>query len=366
MISGDLWAGAEVQVYTLLRVLKDMPALKIFAIVLNEGKLSRELKTIGIETTVIEENQTGFFEIYRLAKEWLRDKDIDLLHTHRYKENILGALLKRAGMTRHLIQTIHGSSEPFRGIRYFKSILTGALNAIATNHYFDRVITVSQDLKERLGQKIKNGEFVTIHNSVDISSIAPTKPSDKIRNELGIRSGQPVIGTAGRMVPIKGFDILLSAAQKFLKERPEAIFIIAGDGPLKSRLERQAKELGIAENVKFLGFRDDIVDVINCLDIFVISSYHEGIPTAVLEAMSLNKVVVSTAVGGINEIITDGISGVLVNPADPSALAGACLKVLRDKTLGDNLRIQAKQRVEEEFSAELQAARTLEVYKEIV
>lgn len=366
LISGDLWAGAEVQAYILLDALREVPSIKQFAIVLNEGKLSNELKKSGIETVVIEEKNYGFIQIYRLLKRWMEDREIDILHTHRYKENALGTLLKIGGSTKYLIQTVHGGNEPFPGIRKIKNVFTGMINSFVTRYYFDRIITVSIDIKENLSKKINPQKIVTIHNSVNISAIKPVRSADDIKNELGIKLNQLLIGTVGRMVAIKGFDILLSAIRIIIATKPEIMLLLAGDGPLKPALMQRAQELHIGENVMFLGFREDIVDIINCFDIFVISSHHEGIPTAMLEAMVLKKAVISTNVGGIPEVIQDGVSGILANPGNAESIATACLKVLENPGLRVRLENRAEVRVREGFSSQVQKDCFLGLYKEIL
>ncbi len=366
IISGDLWAGAEVQVHTLLKTLKESSSIELYAIVMNKGRLLSELDKLGFMTTLIDENNFSFFNICRLAGAWLKDKKIDIIHAHRYKENILGAYLKKRKYTRYLVQTVHGIPEPFAGLKKIKNALTGAVNIFVTKHYFDKIIAVSADIRDSYSGKIDSVKLATIHNSVNIPNVLMAKSAAEMRREFGIKPGQRVIGTAGRMVPVKGLDIFLEASKIIIDKHPETKILLAGDGPLKQDLIRKAHQLGIYKNTMFLGFRDDILDILNGLDIFVISSYHEGIPTAVLEAMALGKVVIGTAVGGMSEIIADGVSGMLVQPANPPVLAKACLKVLADEKLAKQTGIAAVNRIKEEFSSEIQVARTIELYEGLI
>jgi len=363
--SGALWAGAEVKAFNLLNALREEPSIKQYAIILNEGQLSVELKKSGIETVVIEESNHGFIQIYKLSKKWMKDKDIDILHTNRYKENIIGALLKFSGLTKYLIQTVHGGNEPFRGIKKIKNAFTGMINSFVSRFYFDRIITVSIEIEEDLNKKINPRKIMTIHNSVDISSIKPVKSADDIKNELGVSSNRLLIGAVGRMVAIKGFDILLSAVRIMITAKPEILLLLAGDGPLRPALMQRAQELNISENVMFLGFREDIVDIINCIDIFLISSHHEGIPTVMLEAMALKKAVISTNVGGIPEVIEDGVTGILVSTGDAELLAIACLRILENPELKVQLGKKAEARIREGFTSKVQKDCFVRLYKEI-
>jgi len=366
LISGDLWAGAEVQMYTLVMSLKTLPDINVSAIVLNEGKLAVKLRDAGLEVAVIEESKNNFFRILRHIKDILNNKNIDILHTHRYKENILGALLKKNGIVQHLIQTVHGINEPLKGIKILKAKLYSYLNLYYTRKYFDKVLTVSFDIQNKMSGRIDPDRLVTIHNAIDPDSLTIKRTADKIREELGIEENQPIIGTAGRMVPIKGYDIFLDMAKIILEKKPESRFLLVGDGPLKQELEDIAQKLGIENMVIFPGFRDDIIDIINCFDIFVISSYHEGIPMVLLEAMALRKAVVATSVGGINEIIENDVSGILVNPGDAKALSEACIKVMDNINLKKNLEIEAKRRIDMEFSSNILKTRVLNLYQEII
>jgi glycosyltransferase involved in cell wall biosynthesis len=117
--------------------------------------------------------------------------------------------------------------------------------------------------------------------------------------------------------------------------------------------------------VRLVGFRDDITDFLNILDLCVMSSHHEGIPTVLLESMYLRKPVVATAVGGIPEVVEDERSGLLVEPGDPQALAAACLRAVRDRDLTDRLGRAAKDRVESEFSSDILARRMVDLYQSV-
>jgi len=352
--------------YTLTMALKAVPDISISAIVLNEGKLAVELHKAGIETTVIDESQYGFFSILRQIKDNMKGKDIDILHSHRYKENILGSLLKRDGLVKYLVQTVHGLGEPFTGIKILKTKIISWLNIYFTNKYYDKVITVSNDIQGQLQNKINPEKMITIHNSIDAAKTKPIKPPSDIKKEFGIDENMPVIGSVGRMVPVKGFDLFLKAAKKISESKPDIRFLLVGDGPMKTELEVQAKELGLGSKVIFPGFRNDVIDIINCFDIFIISSYHEGIPMVVLEAMALGKAIVSTSVGGMVEILINGESGLLIDSGNFSALAEGCLKVFESSSLKSKLQRKACERIEEKFDINAHIIRINKLYYGLV
>ncbi len=366
LISGDLWAGAEVQAFTLIRTLSTVADIDISAVILNDGELSEKLHEEGIEVSIIDERKHNFFKIKSLLSRILEGGKIDILHTHRYKENVLGGLVKSRCEIKGLIQTVHGVQEGFSGIKHLKMMFYMNLNDNLTRKRFSKIIAVSHDIEMRLCEKFGKQKVVTIHNAVDASLINPSRPAEEIKRELGIGEGQTVIGSAGRLVPVKGYDVFLKAAKLILRKRPKTIFVIAGDGPLKEELCEMATSLGIGTNVIFTGFRDDVLDLVNAFDIFLVTSVHEGVPMSVLEAMAMRKTVVSTAVGGIMEIIEDNVSGLLADPGSPDALADHCLTVLEDRELRSNIGRNAERRIAQEFSTDRLRNRVLRLYEEIV
>jgi glycosyltransferase involved in cell wall biosynthesis len=366
LISGDLWAGAEVQAHHILSTLSVAPELELAAIVLNEGKLAEKLRNCGLPVRVIDESACGFFTILRRVRKYLQDLGIDILHTHRYKENILGALLKKDGTAGHLVQTIHGLHESFKGIRRLKARLYGFLNDYYTRKYFDWIHTVSFDIRDQMKSQFDADRLVTIHNAIPVSEVRPSGRVSEVASELGVEKGRPLVGSVGRMVPVKGYDRFLQAAHRILNTVPEARFVLTGDGPQLPELQNMAVNLGIADKVTFTGFRNDVLDVIDCLDIFVVSSQNEGIPTVVLEAMYLKKAVVAARVGGIPEIIQDDVDGLLVEPDNAAALAAACIRILQDPDLKRRLGEASRMKVNENFNTGVQAERVLQLYREVL
>jgi glycosyltransferase involved in cell wall biosynthesis len=366
IISGDLWAGAEVQMYTLAQSLSADSRISLSVIVLNDKELALKLREIPVEITVIDESKHGFREIVDHASEALKNKSIDILHSHRYKENILAAMLKKRLDIKYTVQTVHGATEPMSGIRKIKARIYETINRYYTRRFFNRIIAVSSDLQNQLKSKYPPGKLVNIHNSVNHANLKVTKDRNELLKEFRIDNDAIVIGTAGRMVPVKGYDIFLEMAKIIAAECPQARFLLVGDGPLLDDLKKQADNLGLGEKVVFPGFRADIPDILNALDIFVISSHHEGIPMIVLEAMALNLAMVSTAVGGIKEIIEPEISGLFAEPANPKALAEKCLRIIGDPSLRRRIQVAAGKRIENEYSANIQKERLIDLYIQLM
>src|SRR5260370_169326 len=160
---------------------------------------------------------------------------------------------------------------------------------------------------------------------------------------VGLAEDALVVGTVSRLSHQKGHRFLIDAAASVLGHRPEVRFLIAGDGDLMDSLKAQARELGIASHVVFAGHRTDVPDVLGAIDVLAISSLYEGTPLALFESMPPGKAIVSTAVDGCREVLTDGVTGLLVPPGDAPALADGLLTVLGDPALLASLAAQARE-----------------------
>jgi glycosyltransferase involved in cell wall biosynthesis len=363
LISGDLWAGAEAQAEILLSGLQRNPELELSAIILNEGKLSQKLKSLGIRVYVLDEKKHSSLSLFRKVTQILSKNRVQILHTHRYKENVIGGLAALFSGVPHLVKTVHGSAEPFRGIKKIKADFYDFLDRWTTRFLFDKIIVVSSNLAESLKERLNGVSTVCIRNCVDLERIKADKSRAQVRRVLGIEEDSPLIGTAGRLVPIKGLDHLLKATTIMQAEFPGVKVLIIGDGPERKNLESKASSLGINSKVIFTGQREDVYDLICAVDLFVLFSLSEGLPIVLLEALALDVPVVVSAVGGILEVITHLSTGLMVQPKDEQALAQACLSLLQNREQAKALAREGKRMVKEKFSAEIMAQKVFQLYE---
>jgi glycosyltransferase involved in cell wall biosynthesis len=200
----------------------------------------------------------------------------------------------------------------------------------------------------------------------------PVPPIDRrearaaLRAELKLPADAVLIGGAGRLTTQKGFTYALQAFKRIEREFPEAHLLIAGDGPLNMPLKAEARQLGLARRVHFLGWRTDIPNVLAGLDVFVMPSLWEGFGLVLLEAMAQALPVVGSAVSAIPEIVAHGETGLLVPPRDPDALADALRTLLRDPALMRHLGMLGEDRLERMFGADAMIEATAALYHEIV
>jgi glycosyltransferase involved in cell wall biosynthesis/protein-tyrosine-phosphatase len=362
--SGDLWAGAEVQLAASASYLVERPDVELTAILMNEGSLAHELRRLGVPVTVIDESRHTALGILIALTRWLRDHPVEVVHTHRYKETVLGGIAARLAGVPCLVRTVHGQSEALRGWDRGKLRMYEVLDGITLRSFADRIIAVSRRLAARLEESgYETGMVIPIHNGVDLRKVRPSRGRHAVRQELGIEPGHPLLGTVGRLSPVKGHADFLRAARLVLQAEPAARFLIVGDGPLRGELSDLAKQLQIAHACRFVGARSDVYDLVGAMDVFVLPSLDEGIPMALLEAMALGRPVVATAVGGVPEVVADHAAGVLVPPRDAHALSEACLELVREPGWAETIGARARRLVEDAFSHEQSGRELVNAYR---
>ncbi len=289
------------------------------------------------------------FALWRL----LRRERPALVHTHTSKAGAVGRLAAKLAGVPVVIHTPHG--HVFYG--YYGAIVSAIIRLLerllAT--ITDRIVTLTdRGAEEHVQYKIAGPEkFVTIHSGIDIAHYQSVRVDPAVkRKELGIPPEGPIVGTVGRLVPIKGLEWLLKAAPRVLAEFPQAYFVIIGDGPMLGELRELTSKLGIGPRVVFLGAREDAPECLAALDLFVLPSLNEGMGRVLIEAMAVGCPVVATRVGGIPDVVTDRTTGLLVPPRDDRALAEAILTLLQDRSRRVAYGEAARRRVDGRFDVE--------------
>ncbi len=227
----------------------------------------------------------------------------------------------------------------------------------------DRYIAVSREVASRLHETfhIPPGKLKVIPNGIPVTAFnRPANPA--LRATLTPSLERPIILTLARLDKQKGLSYLLEAAAQV----PGALFVLVGDGPERESLETQSRQLGTTERVIFLGYRQDVADLLSICDVMVLPSLFEGLPLSVLEAMAANKPVIATNIGGTNEAVIDNETGLLVPPADSAALAAAIHKLLENPQLSQKLAAAGKKQVQRKFSVEAMVRGVTQTYEEIL
>ncbi len=182
---------------------------------------------------------------------------------------------------------------------------------------------------------------------------------------MGINLSSKVVGTVGRFDEQKGHMFFLKAIPKILQDVPDVRFIFVGDGSLRSKLEKMGRELEVNQNIIFTGVRRDIPEILSIMDVFVLPSIFEGFGIVLLEAMAVGKPVVASRAGGIPEIVEHGLTGILIEPANPSAIAGSVVKLLKNPVEAKRIANAGRAEVERKFTADAMARKIEGVYDEV-
>jgi glycosyltransferase involved in cell wall biosynthesis len=261
---------------------------------------------------------SALFSLWRIM---IREKP-DLVHTHTSKAGILGRCAARLAGVPAVVHTPHGH------------VFYGHFSSPASKIYFlferimacftDRLIALTHgERDDYLALSVGNPKkIVTIHSGVDVDHYLHAKVNIQgKRKSLGLKPEGLVVGTVGWLLPIKGPMYLLEAMDEVWRKHPDAILVYVGKGDLEGELRQEASRMGVSEKVRFLGWRDDVHEILPVLDIFVLPSLNEGMGRVLVEAMAAGRPIVASNVGGIPDLIYQGENGFLVPPADSKALA---------------------------------------------
>lgn len=358
VISGDLWAGAEVMAFYLLNGLNTQPGLELCVILLNHGRLSEALEKAGITIYVIDESNQSFLAIVRKAATIIREWAPHIIHSHRYKENILSYLISITLKKRPaLISTQHGLPENHDGSPNLISRLKSKINYQILASRFDRMVAVSQDVKESLimNYGFQEKRVFVIHNGI----IVPDTTLDcRMKDHF-------LIGSAGRFFPVKDYLFMVEVAREVVKKSNKIRFELAGEGPQLGDIQRLINKYGLEQYLFLRGFLPDMSPFYQELDIYMSTSLHEGIPMSVLEAMAYRLPTIAPKVGGLREIITDGIDGYLLSDRNPEDFANKCLLLHENHTLRHKMAHAAREKITREFSTQRMVENYIDIYRQI-
>lgn len=288
----------------------------------------------------------------------LRQRGIELLHPHDNLSKIIGArAARRAG-----IPVVCHCRDLLKEGPVEKVLLAYQLL------FMDRIIAVSEDNRRlfRLFGRVPD-KVRTIHNGLDPADFDPSRPASLTRQALGIAESDFVVGIIGVFDRIKGHTYLFEALQGMAAGgEGDPVCLVVGDGREGDSLRRDACERGLAERARFLGYRTDVAELLRLMDVVALPSLQESFPRVPLEAMAMGVPVVATTVGGIPESVADGETGILVPPADASALRAALERLRASPPLRKRMGEAGRRRVAERFSIETNVRRTEALYLELL
>ncbi len=306
------------------------------------------------------------------AQQWFlarlfRRRRFDVIHTHSSKAGGLGrvgALLARTKTP--VVHTPHTFAFTFtdqfgprkRGLFLRIERFLGRRTA--------RLVHVSLSERRDVApfRIVPPERAVVIPNGIDAARYADVD-GNLVRRELGLAGGAFLVGTVGLLNEAKGHVHLIDAARRVRERFPGVVIVIAGDGGLRGALERRIREAGLDGTVRLLGYRTDVDRILAALDLFVLPSLWEGLPYVVLEAMASGRPVIASDVNGARDLVADGVTGRLVRPAHPDALADAILQLLEDPASRERFARAGRERVRSDYSLERMIEQYVDLYRSI-
>ena len=291
----------------------------------------------------------------------LRRERVAIWHGHDYKTNALGLLLKRFHRMR-LVTTVHGwgVQQSMRTALYYR------LDRACLPRY-ERVFCVSEDLYaicRRCGVSAKR--LVLLENAIDLGEYTRSRSVESAKRALGFDPARWLIGAVGRLSPEKGFDILLRSVKELIVRGRNVEVVLVGEGDDRPRLEALTRELGLTDRVRLTGWQSDVRGYYESMDLFALSSFREGLPNALLEAMALEVPAVATRIAGVPRLIRDGETGWLVEPHDVAGLTHALDTMLTTPAIRDRSRLAARRWLEERYSFPARMRTMAAVYDDLL
>ncbi|HEV2382531.1 MAG TPA: glycosyltransferase family 4 protein [Terriglobia bacterium] len=337
--------GAET---ILLNLASHLDSRRFRSVVLlpGSGWLHSQLQEAGVPAYVVRSNFWYDFRLPRAIAALARREKADLIHSHLPDQNFYSSLVGRL-MDRQVVVTYHGSQQLSKA-----DGLKCTLKLQIVRRAASAVVVVSDYLKEALEKAgFPSKKIVRIYNGIECGRFALPSQGN-LRAELGCSNGTKLIGMVANVRDSKGYEHFVRAAQLVAMSMPQARFVAIGDvhSSTSSSLVSLRRELGLESRLSFVGFRSDVDRVLADLDVFVLSSISEGFSLATIEAMAAGKPVVVTRSGGPEEIVKDRVTGLLVPPADPPALAASICELLNDPALASALGQCAQAMVRNRFS----------------
>ena len=324
--------------------------------------VDQRARSLGLDYVEIVERHSLDPSIWPRLRRLARDREIDIVHSHDYKTDLLAWLLARQDGVLPLA-TVHGWTGHSRRERWLYYPADKRLLAS-----FARLIAVSGHVS---GELVRAGaepaRVVTVLNAIDPEAFNRDRDRQgAMRKALGLPEGALTIGAVGRLEPQKRFDLLIDAVATLRAEFPELRLIIAGDGSLRSALASRVNARGLRDACQLLGHRSDIADLHHAFDLFVQSSDYEGTPNAVLEAMAMQTPLVASDVGGTSELARDGLEGLIVSPGRLEALTAAIREALTDRSAAHARAAAARRRIETELSFATRMRKVEQIYVDLV
>lgn len=353
--------GAQKVIASIVRGRRD-PRLRYFVYSCNDGVHREEIEEAGATVRIVPRSLPKIdpFWVARLARA-MREDHIHLVHGHLFGDSLHGALAARWAGALPVVLTLHISPQGWSGLQRlaYPRLLAGCRRAVAC------AASVQEGVRQAYPWATRVME--TIHNGIEEPDVEV--PDDarraELKRSLGVAPDDLLVATVGRLSEQKGQKYLISAFARLHREQPQnpARLVLLGDGELRRDLEAQVAAEGIGEHILFAGFRSNVPELLQVIDVVVFSSLFEGLPIALLEAMAASRPLVCSDIPGNLDAVRDGREALIARTADVDTLAAALGRITADEALRRRLGNAARQRFLEEFTAASMVRRYEALYR---
>lgn len=338
--------GAERLVYDMVRYPAFAENKPIVCCLDTIGELGEKLLQDGYKVWCKGRNPGLDLTVIGWLREIIKREHVDVVHAHQYSPLFYAVPAALLSGRKKLVYTEHGRFHPEQ--KSWKRTIFNPLLSLGVDH----LVAISAATAQAMAtyDNFPLSRIEVIHNGIDCSSMNPESNNHFKRQELGLDPSCRLLGTAGRLNSIKNMSMMIRGLKLVLQQVPNTYLVIAGQGEEREMLKNLAVELEVNDRIKFIGLRFDLPEIYPLFDVFLLTSFTEGISVTLLEAMASGVPAVVTDVGGNREIVLDGKSGYLVPVNDDGLLAQKVVAVLRDADLATQMGKVAKRQILDNFS----------------
>lgn len=364
LISGGDTGGAKTHIFSLMKGLKNLADTKIICFIKDSFYLDAVKQNINIE--IIEQKRRSDFSVVEKIAKIVEDENYDIVHCHGARANTVAVFLKPK-IKVPMITTIHSDYLLDFKDNFYKNLIFTPINKFALKK-FDYYIAITENFKKMLVSRgFKEENIYTMYNGLDYDFENIIISKEEFLKRYNIEPKKRfIVGQVARLDKVKNVKMMIDAANECVKKDSDILFLIAGDGEEREMLENHVKNLHLEENVKFLGYVKENFSFFNAIDINILSSLSESFPYVILESAKLKKPTIATNVGGIPEMIQDGIDGFLVDSKDYKKMAEKILCLKNNLELKNKMGDSIYKRAHEKFSATAMAQTQYNIYKDIL
>ena len=351
VIGAAIVGGMETYV---LRLLQHLPraGFNVVCLCVCEGRFTSQLRDIGCTVHITPISEDPDWQSIQLGVGLILAEEIDIIHAHLPNANSLAGILSKLTAT-PMLATIHSR---YLGMRDFEvhKLMQTHIHVVAKTAYF-----------HALSLGVPSDKLRFIANGVDTEIFRPSAKSDYLHSIVNIAPDTPLIGYIGRLSSEKGPEVFIEVAGKVHKKQANCHFVLVGEGPMREKLERDIDNLGLRDRIHLAGLQSDMSRVYPSLDLAVSTSYSEGMPLALIEAMASGIPVVATNVGGVSDIVEVGCTGFLHSVGDLDGLANSIATLMFDESMRKAMGKSACKRVKEKFELKECVRQTSELLRSL-